>query len=56
MLDSQKTISELMRTLMARAEERFGKERATELHSEIEQMAAELHKLTAAPIEVDDEP
>ena len=42
--------------LIARAEEKFGKQRAEELRVEIEQLAAEIEKLHAIPLEVDDEP
>jgi hypothetical protein len=56
MLNRDTTISELTRTLTTRAEEKFGKQRAVELHSEIEQMAVEWHKLSATPVEIEDEP
>ena len=38
------------------AEEKFGAERAAELHQALGQMAAELHALQSYPIGVDDEP
>jgi len=56
MADSKTAISELSRTLRLRAEEKFGEQRAAELHSEIEQLAAELHQLSATPVDVEDEP
>ena len=55
MLDAT-TTSELTRTLRLRAEEKFGKQRAAELQSEVEQMAAELQKLSATLVEIEDEP
>ena len=42
--------------LLARAEEKFGNQRAHELRPEIEQIAADLRELAAAKIEFDDEP
>jgi len=41
---------------MARAEEKFGRLRAEELRSDIEQVAADLSELVSAKIEFDDEP
>ena len=38
------------------AEEKFGKERAEELRSEIEQLRADLEKLRSMALELDDEP
>ena len=38
------------------AEEKFGKERAEQLRSEIEQLTAELEKLCSVPLDLDDEP
>jgi hypothetical protein len=38
------------------AEEKFGKTRAEELRSEIEQLILELDKLRSVSLEVDDEP
>ena len=38
------------------AEEKFGKERAEQLRSEIEQLAAELQKLRSAALDLEDEP
>jgi hypothetical protein len=39
-----------------KAMEKFGEDRASELRSEIDLLAADLEKLRAARIEVDDEP
>ena len=38
------------------AEEKFGKERAAELRSEIEQLAEELESLRSAAVDFDDGP
>jgi hypothetical protein len=38
------------------AENKFGKERAEELRSEIEQLQAEIEKLLSVPLNIDDEP
>jgi hypothetical protein len=38
------------------AEQKFGKERAEELRDDLEQLAADLEKLRAAPVEIDDAP
>jgi hypothetical protein len=38
------------------AESKFGKERADELRSEIEQLQAEIEKLLSVPLNIDDEP
>jgi len=38
------------------AEEKFGKERAEELRSEIEQLRADIEKLRSMTLELDDEP
>jgi hypothetical protein len=38
------------------AEERLGKERAEELRSEIEQLAAEIERLHSPTLDIDDEP
>lgn len=42
--------------LIEQAEEKLGKERTEELRSEIEQLASDLKKLRAAPVDVEDEP
>ena len=47
---------DITRILFERAEVKFGKPRAEELRSEIEQLAAELKKLNSAPVEPTDEP
>ena len=38
------------------AEEKFGKERAEELDSDIEQLHADIDKLRSVPLDFDDEP
>ena len=38
------------------AEEKFGKERAEELRSDIEQLRADIEKLRSVPLDFDDEP
>ncbi len=38
------------------AEEKFGKARAEELRSEIEQLAVEIEKLRSIPLDIEDEP
>ena len=48
--------TEIARILTSRAEEKFGKERAEQLRSDIEQAAGDLEKLRAIPVEIDDEP
>ncbi len=53
------TPGDTTQVLAARAEEKFGKERANELRPEIELMAADLLKLSAATAVtpgIDDEP
>ena len=52
----KKSLPEIKRALTAEAEEKFGKERAGELQTEIEQMAEQLAKLYAAAVEIEDEP
>jgi hypothetical protein len=42
--------------LLARAEEKFGKPRAEELRSDIDQIAADLKELDAARVDFGDEP
>jgi hypothetical protein len=49
-------MSEIFESLFARAEEKFGRLRADELRSDIEQVAADLNEVAAAKIESDDEP
>jgi hypothetical protein len=48
--------TETIQSLFVRAEEKFGREQADELRSDIEQIAADLKELASAKIEVDDEP
>ena len=48
--------SETTQVLLARAEQKFGRPRAEELRSDIEQIAADLKELAAAKIEFGDEP
>ena len=43
-------------TLQQTAKEKFGKERAEQLRSEIEQLAADIEKLRSADVDIDDEP
>ena len=38
------------------AEEKFGKARAEELRSELEQLAVEIEKLRSIPLDIEDEP
>ncbi len=38
------------------AEEKFGKARAEELRSELEQLAVEIEKLRSIPVDIEDEP
>jgi len=47
---------ETIQLLLSRAEEKFGKQRAEELRSDIAQIAADLKELAAATIEFGDEP
>ena len=56
MLTNDAGIAEMTASLMKRAEEKFGKERAHELLPAIEQMAAQLVTLNANPLEYEDEP
>jgi hypothetical protein len=46
---------ETIQSLLARAEEKFGRQRVDELRSDIEQVAADLNEIAAAKIEFDDE-
>ena len=43
-------------SLQDTAEEKFGKARAEELRSEIEQLAVEIEKLRSIPVDIEDEP
>jgi hypothetical protein len=47
---------ELVKNLEQQAEDKFGKERAAELASEIEQLVAEIERLRSAQLDLDDEP
>jgi len=47
---------EIASVLSSRAEEKFGKERAEQLRSDIEQAAGDIEKLRMTPIELEDEP
>ena len=47
---------ETMKFLLTRAEEMYGRARAEELRSDIEQIAADLQELDAARVEFGDEP
>jgi hypothetical protein len=51
-----RVMEEIVQLLFARAEEKFGRLRADELRSDIEQVAADLNEVAAAKIESDDEP
>jgi hypothetical protein len=42
--------------LMKLAEEKLGKERALELHADIQQLAGDIEKLREEPLEVEDAP
>jgi hypothetical protein len=42
--------------LQQTAEEKFGKERAEELRSEIQELTAEIEKLRAATVDINDKP
>ena len=53
---SEMNRAEILQMLTARAEEKFGKERADELRPELEQMALQLEKLYASRVEFEDEP
>jgi hypothetical protein len=48
--------TELARVLLSRADEKFGKERAEQLRSDIEQTADDIEKLRAIPLQIEDEP
>ncbi len=48
--------TEIAKDLASRAEEKFAKERADQLRSELEQMAAEIQQLRNIPLEIEDEP
>ena len=48
--------TEIARILTSYAEEKFGRERAEQLRSDIEQAAGDIEKLRVTPIELEDEP
>jgi hypothetical protein len=48
--------TETIQSLISRAEEKFGSQRAVELRSDIEQIVADLKEMAAAKIEFGDEP
>jgi hypothetical protein len=50
------SMRELVKNLEQQAEDKFGKERAAELASEIEQLVAEIERLRSAQLDLDDEP
>jgi hypothetical protein len=56
MTDHAMSRAEIARILEQRAEEKFGRVRANELRTEIEQMADQLLALRDIPIESEDEP
>ena len=47
---------EIQKVLFSRADEKFGKERAEQLRSDIEQAAADLEKIRSIPLQIEDEP
>jgi hypothetical protein len=56
-MNNEKTsIPEITRTLLQRAQEQLGPERAEELRGELELMAAQLAKLRSTPVDFEDEP
>jgi hypothetical protein len=48
--------TEVQKALFSHADERFGKERAEQLRSDIELTADDIEKLRAIPLQVEDEP
>ena len=48
--------TEIEKTLTARAEEKFGKERAEQLRPEIKLVAEDIEQLHKMSLEIDDEP
>jgi cell division protein FtsB len=44
------------RSVFETAEQKFGKQRADELRADIEQLAADLEKLRAVPLDIEDAP
>lgn len=47
---------EVQQILLSRADEKFGKERAEQLRSDIELAADDIEKLRAIPLQIEDEP
>ena len=48
--------TEIAKVLTSRAEEKFGKERAEQLRSDLQQVAEDLEQVRQASLEIDDEP
>jgi hypothetical protein len=48
--------TEIAKVLTSRAEEKFGKERAEQLRSDLQQVAEDLEQVRSASLESDDEP
>jgi len=48
--------TEIAKVLTSRAEEKFGKERAEQLRSDLQQVAEDLEQVRTASLENDDEP
>ena len=48
--------TEIAKVLTSRAEEKFGKERAEQLRSDLQQVAEDLEQVRSASLENDDEP
>jgi len=48
--------TEIAKVLTSRAEEKFGKERAEQLCSDLQQVAQDLEQVRQASLEIDDEP
>jgi hypothetical protein len=48
--------AEVQKALFSDAEEKFGKERAQQLRSDIELAADDIDKIRAVPLQVEDEP
>jgi len=47
---------EVQKALFSHADEKFGKERAEQLRSDIEQAADDIEKIRAIPLQIEDEP
>jgi hypothetical protein len=48
--------TEVQKALLSHADEKFGKERAQQLRSDIELAADDIEKLRAVPLQIEDEP